>query len=175
MTGSARLDYYRRGGDSLQGRYHYWRLHPFTIGEVSAKAQSDLLEYGGFPEPFQKGSRQFWRRWSCERLERVVREDLRDLEQVRELSLIELLVDALPERVGSLLSLNSLGEDLEVSPRTVDRWLSMLEHLYVCYRVDPFGAAKIRAVRKSKKLYLWDWAAVPGAGARFENFVAGHY
>ncbi len=31
VTGSARLDIYRRGGDSLLGRYHYWRLHPFSL------------------------------------------------------------------------------------------------------------------------------------------------
>lgn len=172
ITGSAKLDYYRRGGDSLQGRYHYWRLHPFTLDEVDDLDQ--LLHLGGFPEPFLSGRKTSWRRWNRERLDRVVQEDLRDLEKVQEISLIELLVDALPPRVGSPLSLNSLAEDLEVSPRSIDRWLEMLERLYVCYRLSPYGAPKIRAVKKSRKLYLWDWASVTDKGPRFENFVAGH-
>ena len=57
VTGSARLDVYRRGGDSLMGRYHYWRLHPFTLDEHPAKisqteAYERLMTVGGFPEPF---------------------------------------------------------------------------------------------------------------------------
>lgn len=173
VTGSARLDYYRKGGDSLQGRYHYWRLHPFSLRELGYKnAAEHLLAYGGFPEPCAKGDKQYWRRWSRERLDRVVREDLRDLENVRELSLIELLVDALPERVGSLLSLNSLAEDLQVSPRSIDRWIEILERLYLCFRISPYGTSRVRAVKKARKLYLWDWAAVSEKGARFENMVA---
>lgn len=174
VTGSARLDHYRRGGDSLQGRYHYWRLHPFTVGELSTQALPHLLQYGGFPEPFQRASKTFWRRWSRERLNRIVREDLRDLERVRELDLVELLLDALPAKVGSLLSYNALAEDLGVSPRTVERWTSTLESLYVCYRIAPWGPPAIRAVKKAQKLYLWDWAAVESVGARFENLVASH-
>ncbi|MDC0357762.1 AAA family ATPase [Oligoflexia bacterium] len=174
VTGSARLDYYRRGGDSLQGRYHYWRLHPFSLGELSPKALPDLIQYGGFPEPFLKGERRFWRRWHRERINRIVHEDLQDLEKVRELSLIELLVDALPDRVGSLLSLNALAEDLEVSPRTVDRWILILEQLYYCFRIAPYGSPRIRATKKNKKLFLWDWAAIPDEGERFENMVACH-
>ncbi|MCK5800341.1 MAG: DUF4143 domain-containing protein, partial [Deltaproteobacteria bacterium] len=151
-----------------------YRLHPLTLGELPGAALPDLLEYGGFPEPFTRGRRRHWRRWNRERLDRVVREDLRDLEQVRELSLLELLVDALPRRVGSLLSLNALAEDLEVSPRTVDRWVEMLSALYVCYRIAPFGAPALRAVKKARKLYLWDWASVEEPGPRFENLVASH-
>ena len=174
VTGSAQLDYYRRGGDSLQGRYHYWRLHPLSIGELDPSAIDDLMEYGGFPEPFIRSDKRFWRRWHRERTSRIIREDLRDLENVQELSLIELLVDTLPNKIGSPLSLNSISEDLEVSPRSIDRWLIILEHLYYCFRIAPFGSPKIRAIKKSKKLYLWDWAAIEEPGFRFENLVASH-
>ena len=88
--------------------------------------------------------------------------------------MVELLVEALPERVGSPLSVQSLREDLQVAHETVERWLRILERLYVCFRIPPFGAPRIRAVKKEKKLYLWDWSAVPGRGARFENMVASH-
>ena len=178
VTGSARLDHYRKGGDSLQGRYHYYRLHPVTLGELSADATpadlEQLMRFGGFPEPLFAGSERTWRRWQRERVSRVVYEDLRDLENVREVALVELLVEALPERVGSPLSVQSLREDLQVAHETVERWLRILERLYVCFRIPPFGAPRIRAVKKEKKLYLWDWSGVPDTGARFENMVASH-
>ena len=168
VTGSARLDVYRRGGDSLHGRYHAYRLHPLSITEIGGgpDAVRALLRFGGFPEPFLKGSDRHWRRWQRERLDRVVRDDVRDLERVREISLIELLVEALPSRVGSPLSVKNLREDLEVAHDTAERWIGILENLYVCFRIPPFGAPRIRAVKKEKKLYLWDWSAVPDAGAR---------
>ena len=176
VTGSARLDHYRKGGDSLQGRYHYYRLHPFSLREINARpTYSDLkhlMKFGGFPEPFLTADTRFWRRWQRERLSRVVYEDLRDLETVREIGLVELLIEALPERVGSPLSIKNLREDLDVAHETVERWVTILENMYVCFRIPPFGAPKIRAVKKEKKLYFWDWSHVPDDGARFENLVA---
>lgn len=178
VTGSARLDHFRKGGDSLVGRYHYYRLHPFTLAEVDSNFKIStveaLMKYGGFPEPFLAKSETKYRRWKKERVSRVVYQDLRDLDTVKELSLIELLVDALPSRVGSVLSIKSLQEDLQVSPNTVSRWIQVLEMIYYCYRILPYGSPRIRAVKKSNKLYLWDWAEVESAGARFENMVAGH-
>ena len=176
VTGSARLDHYRRGGDSLHGRYHHYRLHPFTWPEVGASAADvdTLLRLGGFPEPYVAGSERTWRRWRRERLERVVKEDLRDLEHIRDVGLVELLVDALPERVGSPLSVKSLREDLQVAHDTAERWVTILENLYVCYRIPPHGSPRIRAVKKEQKLYLWDWSEIAEPGPRFENLVASH-
>jgi hypothetical protein len=176
VTGSARLDYYRKGGDSLAGRYRYFRLHPFSLRELNASAtKSDLdalLRFGGFPEPLFLQDEREHRIWQRDRISRVVRGDLRDLEQVREISLVEQLVDLLPARVGSPLSIKSLREDLEVDHKTVERWITILENLYLCFRISPFGAPKIRAVKKERKLYLWDWSMTPEGGARFENLVA---
>ncbi len=176
VTGSARLDHYRKGGDSLQGRYHHYRLHPLSLGELGAnRSASDLealMRFGGFPEPLLAGNVRTWRRWQRERLSRVVYDDLRDLEHVRQVALIELLVESLPDRVGSPLSVRSLSEDLQVAHATTERWLSILENLYVCFRIPPFGAPRIRAVKKETKLYFWDWSQVPGKGERFENLVA---
>ena len=176
VTGSARLDHYRKGGDSLQGRYHHYRLHPFSLGELGAYNAADnleaLLRFGGFPEPLLAANVRTWRRWQRERLARVVYEDLRDLENVREVALVELLVEALPDRVGSPLSIRNLSEDLQVAHQTVGRWLTILENLYVCFRIPPFGAPRIRAVKKETKLYLWDWSPIAETGPRFENLVA---
>lgn len=178
VTGSARLDLFRKGGDSLFGRYHYYRLHPFTLAEVDQKFRREttigLLRYSGFPEPYLSKNDNEYRRWQRERLSRVVYQDISDLGTIKEISRIELLVDLLPSKVGSILSIKSIQEDLEVSPNTVSRWIEILEQIYYCYRIQPYGPSKIRAVKKSNKLYLWDWAQIEDEGARFENFVAGH-
>ena len=81
-------------------------------------------------------------------------------------------MDLLPARVGAPLSIANLRQDLEVDHKTVERWLGILENLYVCFRVAPLGAPRIRAVKKERKLYLWDWSAVAEPGPRFENLVA---
>jgi predicted AAA+ superfamily ATPase len=178
VTGSARLDYYRKGGDSLQGRYHYHRLHPFSAMEVSATPDATTIEqlmaFGGFPEPFLKASERFHRRWLREVSQRVIHDDLASLENVREISNLDLLLHHLPACVGSPLSVNSLSKLLQVAPQTVDHWLEIFDRLYLCYRIPPFGAKRIRAVRKEKKLYFWDWSRVADPGPRFENMVAGH-
>ena len=96
----------------------------------------------------------------------------RSLERVHELSLLELLLESLPARVGSPLSIKSLCDLLQVSHDAVRRWLEIFERLYLCFRIAPFGGDRIRAVRKEQKLYLWDWSQVENRGARFENMVA---
>jgi len=195
VTGSARLDVYRKGGDSLQGRYHHFRLHPFTVAEMLSPAETklpvpgaevpvpvrnqpevlgELLEFGGFPEPFLAQSARVLRRWQKERLDRFFREDIRDLEPIRDLGSLQLLADLLPERVGSPLSLNALRQDLEVSHRAVTHWMDILERLYHVVRIPPFTTARIRALHKMPKAYLWDWSLVTERGARFENLVALH-
>jgi predicted AAA+ superfamily ATPase len=177
VTGSARLDYYRRGGYSLQGRYHFYRLLPLTCAELrapSAGTVDDLLTYGGFPEPFILQSEKETRRWSREYRTRVIHDDLSSLENVQDLALIESLVMRLPELVGSPLSINALREDLRVSHQSVSRWLNMLENLYMIFRLYPFGASKIRAVKKEAKHYHLDWTVVADKGTRFENLVACH-
>jgi predicted AAA+ superfamily ATPase len=176
VTGSARLDLYRRGGDSLQGRYHHLRLHPLSAAELGLTRPGELrslLTLGGFPEPYFGGDETEARRWSREHRTLLVRDEVASVEQVADLGSLELLALALPERVGSPLSLNSLREDLQVAHRTVARWVEILERLYAVFRIAPFGAPRLRAVRKEQKHYHFDWSVVPEP-ARFENLVASH-
>jgi hypothetical protein len=177
VTGSARLDFYRFGGDSLQGRYHLLRLHPFSAAELGLRSAADLrqlLRLGGFPEPFLGGSEAEARRWSREYRTRLVREDVASLERVQDLGNLELLALRLPELVGSPLSINALREDLQLSHKTVAGWLAVLERLYAVFRLAPFGAPRLRAVKKEQKHYHLDWSLVPSEPARFENLVAAH-
>ena len=196
ITGSSRLDVYRRGGDSLQGRYHYYRLHPFTLRELATTtveppavlpdappalefrdAVSELphlLKFGGFPEPCLAGTERTLRRWQRQRIERVFREDIRDVEPVRSLSEVELLGALIPDRVASPLSFNSLATDIEVSPKTIKAWIELLCRNYYIFRVPPYHRRLQRALKKESKYYLWDWSEVSDPGARFENLVASH-
>jgi predicted AAA+ superfamily ATPase len=177
VTGSARLDYYRFGGDSLQGRYHFLRLHPLSVAELKIGNTDDfmaLLNLGGFPEPFFKSSEIESKRWSREYRNRLIYEDIRTLEKVTDLGNIELLALRLPALVGSPLSINSIREDLQVSHKTISNWLHVLERMYAIVRISPFGAPKIRAVKKEQKHYHYDWTLTSDPGIRFENMVAMH-
>ena len=177
VTGSARLDYYRRGGDSLQGRYHYLRLHPFSFAELKMKTTKDLLDLlqlGGFPEPFLSSSEIEAKRWSKEYRTRLIQDDLTSLEQVQDLGNLELLILRLPNLVGSPLSINSLREDLQVSHKTLSKWIIILERLYAIFRLSPFGSSTLRAVKKEQKHYHYDWTLIADQSFRFENMVASH-
>jgi hypothetical protein len=192
VTGSARLDLYGRGGDSLQGRYFGHRLHPITWSELHGFAFTqtqaipelpnkpgggDLdayLRHGGFPEPLLAGSDRTAARWRLSYGERLVREEVRSLEQVRELERLELLYDRLGDVAGGVLSVESLREDLEVAFETARSWLAILERLDAVFRVTPFGPPRIKSVKKQPKLYFWDWPRCNVEGARFENMIALH-
>ena len=177
VTGSGRLDAYRFGGDSLQGRYHLLRLHPLSAAELGLKTPAelrDLLVLGGFPEPYFGGSEVEARRWSRGYRTLLIREEVTSLERVRDLGTLELLMLRLPELVGSPLSINSVREDLQVGHKTVAAWLQAFERLYAIFRLPPFGAPAVRAVKKEQKHYHLDWPVVPSEAARFENLVACH-
>lgn len=177
ITGSARLDYYRKGGDSLLGRYHYYRLHPYTLDEIKAQSSSDLehlLKFGGFPEPFHRSNTVFLKRWQNERHKKVIYEDLRDLENVREISVLEEVLYSLKPTVGSILSYQGIANELEVNIRSIQHWIEIFDNLYLTYRVKPFVSGKLRLVKKAHRLYFWDWSILENPGARFENFVASH-
>src|SRR3972149_4089934 len=193
VTGSARMNIFRKGGDSLQGRYHYYNLHPFSLAELlnirnnvvpfgelsfQSKHYRDeldmLLNFGGFPEVLIKQNSRELRRWHNEKLDRLFREDIRDVENIRDLDKLKLLGDLLPSRAANPLSINAIREDLEVSHRAVTSWLSILEHFYYHYRIYPFHSIKIRSIKKEPKLYLTDWSEVENESARLENLVASH-
>src|SRR3989338_251597 len=195
VTGSARLDVYRRGGDSLMGRYYYYRLHPFSLAEMlefnampqilgelifpeflpkARAALDDLFVFGGFPEPLLKKDQKVLRQFHNQYVDRLVREDIRDIESIRDLSSLQVFVDLLPHKVGALLSLNALREDLEVAHKTVALWMDILERFYYHFRIYPFAFATIKSLRKEPKMYLWDWSQVEDEAQRFENMVASH-
>lgn len=190
VTGSARLGFFRRGGDSLMGRYFLYRMHPLSLAELvrtelgaaetgppsrpDPEALPQLLAYGGFPEPFVKGTARFYNRWRRLRSELLFREDLRDLTRTQEAGQVEVLSELIASQAGSLANYSSLAADTNVAVDTVRRWLTVLESLFFCYRVRPWFRNVPKSLRKQPKFYLWDWSLVPDEGARRENLVASH-
>lgn len=191
VTGSARLDVFRRGGDSLMGRYFPWRMHPLSIGELSdphlpqppenllrepanieRQHLANLLHFGGFPEPFIKESDSFSRRWKNLRTQQLFNEDLRDLTRIQDLGQVEHLAEVLRHCAGQLTSYTTLSKHVRSSIKTVSSWLQTLESFYYCFPVRPYYKNIPRSLRKEPKYYLWDWSSVPEKGQRNENFIA---
>lgn len=190
VTGSARLDLYRKGGDSLLGRYLPYRLHPFSVAERSDSIRpeeilvrnqvnypwQDLLKYGGFPEPLFAANSGKAERWSRLRLDRLAYEDTRDVKVLTDLDAFRTLLDLIPEKVGSLFSFNSLREDVGVAYATVRDWVLLSENLYYGFFVKPYSKNIKRSLSAEPKFYLYDILQISKAtpSKRLENLFALH-
>jgi predicted AAA+ superfamily ATPase len=185
VTGSAKLDTFKKGGDSLAGRYFSFRLYPFDLKELKQLSPSTspplnlkknfatLLEFGGFPEPFLKGTKSFYQRWRRNHQDIVIKQDLIYLENVTNIMGIENLISLLKSRVGSTISHNNLARDLDVDPKTVKNWLDILERLYVIFKVTPYSNKIKDSLLKAPKYYFYDNGQVEGdQGLKLENLVA---
>ncbi len=190
VTGSAQMDIFRKGGDSLMGRYFHYRMHPLSLRELSARVDSDsilqelaspdpsalsqLLQFGGFPEPFLLGNERFYNRWQKLRQQQLIHEDIRDSARIQEIAQLEILARLLQQQSGQVMRYSTLSKQIAVSVDTVRRWLVVLEGFYYCYRIRPWFNNIATALRKEPKVYLWDWSQVQDKGARYENFIASH-
>lgn len=191
VTGSARLNIYKRGGDSLMGRYFLYRMHPLTLGELTGRFDQreslilppvpvddasfeSLMRFGGFPEPFLRANDRFHRRWSDLRLEQLFREDLRDLTRVQDIDQVISLSRLLIGQSGQLANFSTLAKQISVTVDTIRRWLDVLESFYFCYRIRPWFKNVSKSLRKQPKIYPFDWSVIPDPGGRCECFVAGH-
>ena len=180
VTGSSNLSTFRKTGDSLAGRHFSFRLHPIDLHEalMATKLSEEetierLFTCGGFPEPFLKGKKTFYNRWRRSHIDLILKEDLLTLSLVRDLQSIETLIELLRGRVGSSVSANSLANDLQKSPKTVMNWLTLLENLFVIFKISPHHKNVARSLLKEPKYYFYDNAFVVGDdGVKFENLVA---
>ena len=182
VTGSARLEFFQKSGDSMFGRFHSWRLYPFCMAEDPLKLSpaqrfDRLLKQGGFPVPYLADHLDEAQRWRNQRWSLLLREDLRDLEQIKNVLALELLAELLKNHAGGMISYSNLAEDIEVAPKTAKAWIRALEKLYLIFLLTPYVGSMKRSLSKTPKLYFVD----PGDlldldasadGARIENLVA---
>lgn len=192
ITGSSRMDVYRRGGDSLMGRYFLYRMHPFSVAEavyqnlpdptrlyrdpkkVSEADFTALWTHGGYPEPFLKRDMRFTRRWTNLRLQQFLREDVRDMTQIHQFDQLEVLVNVLMNRSSDQLVFSNLAKAIQISNDTVRRWISTLCMLHLGFLIRPWYKNVSRSLRKEPKWFLRDWSGIEDPGQRAETFVACH-
>jgi uncharacterized protein len=192
VTGSSRLDIYRRGGDSLMGRYFLYRMHPFSIAEALCQDLPDterivrlprrigdedfaaLWTHGGYPEPFIKRDIRFSRRWRKLRTQQLLREDVRELTQIHQLGQLEVLVNLLASRSAHQLIYSNLAATVQVSVDTMRRWIATLCNLHLGFLVRPWYRNVSRSLRKEPKWFLRDWSTIDDPGDRTETFIACH-
>ncbi len=190
ITGSARLDIYRRGCDSMMGRYFLYRVHPLSVAELLGPAATDkeykpsikienelwdnLMKFGGFPKPFLTAQERFYNKWSLQRMERLFEEDIRDLLKIHEIKKMQVLSKILIEMAGGQLNYTSLSKMIQVSDQTIKNWLIQLQSFYFCFTIQPWSKNVIRSLIKEPKVYLWDWSLLSDKGRKYENFIASH-
>ena len=197
VTGSGRLEFSRKAGDSLAGRFLKFHIFPLTLAELfpkrkqirdfmdnplegfddapakeTAQAFHCLWEFSGFPEPFTKARKNFWSTWSAAYGQQIVRDDLRTAADIRNLDLVETLFALVPSRVGNPFSMNNLAGDLQVAFETVKNWLHLFDSFYLTFRLSPWTSKISRSILKEKKIYLFNFPVIEDEAARFENFVA---
>jgi predicted AAA+ superfamily ATPase len=182
---------YKKGGDSLMGRYFYYRVHPLSVAEIVSPtlieeeirkeprpiSEEDwlaLIEHGGFPEPFVKRSKRFSNRLKSLRKDQLFREDIRTGTKIQELAQIELLADILAKQAAQSMDYYSLSKKVGVSIDTIRRWIEILKSFYYCFSIQPWSKNVSRSLIKEPKLYLWDWSLIDDIGQRHENLVASH-
>jgi len=192
VTGSSRMDTYRRGGESLMGRYFLYRMHPFSVAEtlhqdlpdperivrdpkkIKAADFDALWSHGGYPEPFIKRDIRFSRRWHGLRQEQLLREDVRDFTQIQQIGQLETLVNLLNSRSAGQLIYSNLATHVRVSVDTIRRWMDALCGLHLGFVIKPWFKNVSRSLRKEPKWFLRDWASIEDAGERAETFVGCH-
>jgi predicted AAA+ superfamily ATPase len=196
VSGSGRLDIYQKGGDSLAGRYFMFHLWPFTLAELAEQHISfdqfitdplqistdrnqelrqiweKLAEVSGFPEPYCSGKTATWRRWSNGYAQQLIREDIRDITDIKSSAAMETLYHLLPSKIGSPLSIQSLSGDIQVSYNSVQNWISVFERFFMLFSITPWTSRIARAIQKERKIYLYDSPRIRDKAARFENMVA---
>lgn len=190
VTGSAQLDLFRKGGDSLMGRYFLYRMHPWSVAEiirtdvnknlisppqsVSEENWKALWLHGGFPEPYLRREQTFTRRWRKLRFAQMSQEDLRDLTRIQELGGVETLMQILSERSAHQLVYSTLASEVSVSIETVQRWIHVFQNLHFGFLLRPWHRGIANSLRKEPKWYLRDWSGIEEDGARAETFIACH-
>lgn len=190
VTGSARLDIFRRGGDSLMGRYFLYRIHPYSVAErirttipqapiqppapLAQEEWDALWQHGGFPEVFLRREMRFTRRWRALRNEQLMKEDVRQVAQIQDMGALQTLSALLQERSGQQLIYSNLANEIGVSVPTVQRWIKVFEHLYFGFTLRPWFANITKALRKEPKWFLRDWSGIDELGAKAETFIACH-
>ena len=188
LTGSHQPLLKEKVSQSLAGRTALVTLLMFSISELEAAgvapSRDELLYRGFLPRIYSDGldpttaNEEYYRTY--------VERDVRQLVQVENQTAFETFVRLLAGRVGQVVNLQSLSDDVGVDAKTLKRWLSVLEASYVIVRLPPYYRNLGKRLVKSPKVYFTDVGLVsyllgitdpsqvardPLYGGLFENMV----
>lgn len=188
LTGSHQLALHEAITQSLAGRTALLNLYPMSLDElISAGFQLDTnaeILNGGFPRIYTekleptKAYRNYFQTY--------VERDVRQLVNIKNLNLFEKFIKLCAGRIGNILEIVSLSNEVGVSSHTINEWLSLLEASFIIFRVQPYYENFGKRAIKSPKLYFTDVGLAcyllsienttqlsrdPLRGALFENLV----
>ena len=158
LTGSHQPRLHEAISQSLAGRTAVLSLWPLSLNELRCYQSPwdpfDLIVRGCFPRLHEEGlqSRRFFNNY----LQTYVERDVRALVHVRDLSQFQKFITLLAGRVGQVVNLASLGNDVGASGTTIRSWLSVLKASYVVFELPPFFENIQKRVIKSSKIYFTD-------------------
>lgn len=158
LTGSHQFELSQHITQSLAGRTTLLKLLPLSMAELLPTlpeySVNELLLKGGYPRIYQQDLEPAM--VLGDYFETYVQRDLRELIQLRNLPLFEKFVRLSAGRIGQLLNVSSLANDIGVSSQTVQEWIGLLESSFVVFRLQPWFANISKRLIKSPKLYFYD-------------------
>lgn len=189
ITGSESLLLSEKVSQSLAGRVVNNILLPLSYeelkqGKIEHKNVDTQILHGFYPRIYD--TKMTFSDFYPEYVSTYVEKDVRQLKNIGDLSLFEKFLQLLAGRVGQLLNLTSLSNDVGVSHNTIESWLSLLEASYIVYRLKPYYKNLGKRVIKSPKIYFHDTGLLCyllnidsedmlkrhyAQGSIFENFV----
>lgn len=157
LTGSHQSQLHEAISQSLAGRTAMLTLWPFSIREIRRYYSPDAFMsicHGFFPRLHEEGLEP--RRFFNSYLQTYVERDVRALIQLRDLSLFQRFLTLLAGRVGQVVNLASLGNDVGASATTIRSWISVLKASYVVFELPPYFENIQKRMVKSPKIYFTD-------------------
>src|ERR1700722_18893297 len=179
LTGSANVLTLPRVADSLAGRMETIHMLPLARAEVTGttprflerlfggKLQGDqaaivgedlvkLVLVGGFPEAISRDSERRRQDWARSYLTSVLTRDLRDIADVEKLTELPKFVRLLAEHSGQLVNYSQFGAGINVSHKTGQRYVGLLEQVFLIATVQPWFTNALKRIVKTPKLHFLD-------------------
>ncbi len=164
VTGSSAFEINNQIGEPLVGRMSILNMFPLaqleyaqteTYLETISK-QEERLIFGGYPELLKLQSNNEKTEYLKELVQAYLLKDILAFEGIKKRDKIVSLLQKLAYRIGSEISLESLGNELQISKNTVEKYLELFTKVFICYSVSGFSRNRDNEITKMKKWYFID-------------------
>ena len=164
VSGSSSFDLSNKLGEPLTGRQNVYRLMPVSVlelvhnqGRMKVIQQlENLLIFGGYPETITAGNNEQRIRYLTNLRNSFLLKDILELENVRNASKLIDLLRLLAYQIGNEVSLNELSNQLGLAKQTIDRYLGLLEKVFIIKKIRGFSRNLRKEVTKTHRYYFWD-------------------